>query len=84
MSKTAVKIIIEAIGSESICAKLDVSRHAVRYAKSDGVFPAAWYAGLLDLCRGAGIECPLDVFNWKSSADAPSTPETPTSEKDAA
>lgn len=67
MSKHIVKQIIEALGVDAICAKLHVSRHAVRYAKTDGMFPAAWYAGLLDLCDAAAIDCPLEAFNWKNS-----------------
>jgi hypothetical protein len=65
MSKPTVKFIIEALGVEVICAKLQVSHHAVRYAKTEGVFPAAWYAGLLELCSAAEIECPLEAFSWK-------------------
>lgn len=65
MSKDTVKSIIETLGVDAICARLHVSTHAVRYAKTDGVFPAAWYAGLLVLCDGAKIECPLEAFNWK-------------------
>ena len=65
MSKDIVKSIIETLGPDAICNKLSVSTHAVRYAKSDGVFPAAWYAGLLELCAGSAIECPLEAFNWK-------------------
>ena len=69
MSKPTVKTIIEALGVDAICAKLQVSHHAVRYAKTDGIFPAAWYAGLLELCAGAGIDCPLDAFNWKGQTE---------------
>lgn len=70
MTKIAVKSIIEGLSVDTICAKLHVSHHAVRYAKTDGIFPAAWYAGLLELCQLAGIDCPLSAFNWKRQLDA--------------
>jgi hypothetical protein len=69
MSKPIVKHIIETLGAETICDKLKVSSHAVRYAKTDGVFPSAWYAGLLDLCNEAKIECPLEAFSWKGQPE---------------
>jgi len=69
MSKHIVKTIIEAVGSEAICERLNVSSHAVRYAKTDGVFPAAWYAGLRELCEASSIECPLEAFNWKGQPE---------------
>ncbi len=69
MSKQTVKSIIEHLGADAICQKLKVSTHAVRYAKTDGVFPAAWYAGLRELCAASSIECPLEAFNWKGLSD---------------
>lgn len=70
MSKEAVKHIIETLGADAICEKLNVGSHAVRYAKTSGMFPSAWYAGLLDLCNEAHLGCPLEAFNWKGQTEA--------------
>jgi hypothetical protein len=68
MEKQTVPTIIETIGPDRIAAKLGVSHHAVRYAKTVGVFPAAWFAVISDLCEEAQIDLPLDLFNWKGVA----------------
>lgn len=67
-AKAAVRLIVATIGASVICSVLGVSSHSVRYALNAGSFSASWYAGLLGLCRGAGIECPMHVFNWKTAS----------------
>lgn len=68
MEKQTVPNIIDKLGSDKIAAKLGVSHHAVRYAKTVGSFPAAWFAVLQELCDEAKIDLPLDLFNWKGVA----------------
>lgn len=68
MEKQTVPAIIDAIGPDRIAAKLGVSLHAVRYAKTDGLFPAAWFAVIRDLCEEAQIDLPMCLFNWKGVA----------------
>lgn len=69
MNKPAVLEITDAIPSELMCARLGVSAHSVRGARTSGVFPASWYAVLSDICAEVGVGCPRDAFNWKSNAD---------------
>lgn len=73
MNKPAVISITDAITSDRICKELGVTHHSVRYARTTGLFPASWYAPLLDLCGDAGVECPMSAFNWKAFDDAPSS-----------
>jgi len=68
MNKAAVHQITDALGSHEIEDALNVSRHSIRYARTEGVFPASWYGPLSAMCRNAGIECPLSAFNWKAPA----------------
>lgn len=68
MEKQTVPTIIDALGSDKIAAKLGVSHHAVRYAKTDGMFPAAWFAAISALCEEAQIDLPMELFNWKGVA----------------
>lgn len=63
--KADVRAIVAAIGSQTICEALAVTRHSVRFAITAGSFSASWYAGLLTLCAARGIDCPMRLFNWK-------------------
>jgi hypothetical protein len=68
MEKQTVPNIINKLGADKIAKELGVSLHAVRYAKTVGSFPAAWFAVISDLCEDAKIDLPLDLFNWKGVA----------------
>ena len=66
MNRNAVHHIIATLTPEAIEARLDVSPHSVRAAKTKGEFPANWYAGLKALCDEVGIPCPLSAFYWRA------------------
>lgn len=68
MNKPAVDTIIENLGPEAIRARLRVSQHAVRYAKSTGAFAASWFREISTMCAEAGVPCPMDAFNWRETA----------------
>ena len=70
MNKQAVIHITDAFPVDDLCARLGVTPHSVRYARTVGVFPASWYAVLSDMCTTAGILCPRSAFNWKAPAQA--------------
>ena len=67
MNKASVHHITDTLSSDAICARLGVSHHSVRYARTDGAFPASWYGPLKEMCDETGIPCPLTAFNWKTS-----------------
>lgn len=67
MNKHAVKEITDTLTSDAICERLEVSPHSVRYARTQGLFPSGWYKALDEMCSLAGINCPLDAFNFKVS-----------------
>lgn len=66
MDKKPLHHIVDTLTPEAIMARLDVSFHMIRYARSSGMFPANWYAEIRDMCASAGIDCPLCLFNWKT------------------
>ena len=68
-AKAAVRLIVAIVGADKICATLGVTSHSVRYALNAGSFSASWYAGLLRLCKEAGIDCPMALFNWKTASN---------------
>lgn len=70
MSKSAVRNIIDTLGSEAIQRAVNVGPHSVRSARTNGQFPAAWFASLDAMCAEAGIECPRDAFAFKTSTAA--------------
>lgn len=71
MSKPTIISITDALGSEAICRRLGIGPHSVRYARTEGLFPASWYGPLREMCEAAGIDCPMDAFNWKVSINPP-------------
>ena len=68
--KRSVIAITDALGAEAISAKLSVTAHSIRHARTSGSFPASWYAPLDEMCDAANVECPRDAFNWKAAAEA--------------
>lgn len=65
MTKDAVRHITDILTPDAICERVGVSIHSVRYARTNGLFPAGWYRVLKTMCAEAKIACPLDAFNWK-------------------
>lgn len=76
MSKSAVIEITDTLGTDRIQAHMDVSHHAVRHARTVGMFPASWYAGLRMMCAEAGLDCPEAAFNFKSPSEPAPSPES--------
>ena len=62
------RTIIDALGREAIRSKVDVTEHSIKAARFKGTFPASWYLQIDRMCAEAGIECPPEAFNFKSSA----------------
>lgn len=65
MSKQDVAHLIDELGSEAIQSALGVSHHAVRHARWEGAFPAAWFDQIDILCRERGLSCPRHAFKWR-------------------
>ncbi len=56
----------DALGRKAMAARLGVSKAAISNACSGNIFSASWYVVLADMCGEIGIECPLDLFNFRS------------------
>lgn len=69
MNKKAVHHIIDTLTADAVMARLDVSFHMIRHARTTGLFPASWYGPLKSMSDEVGIPCPLSAFNWKSTAN---------------
>lgn len=61
--------ICDALGRKNMEVRLGVSKAAISNAVSDGVFPAAWYAVISEMCVASEIECPLPNFSFRRAAD---------------
>jgi hypothetical protein len=66
--KAEVNGIVAALTADAMCEALGVGFHAIRYARNAGTFPGNWYGTLLAMCDERGIDCPLDLFTWKTAA----------------
>ena len=71
MTINHAKSISDDLGAHVMASALGVSSHSIRYARTEGTFPASWYFIISGLCSGAGIDCPMSAFNWKTPVDAP-------------
>lgn len=69
MDRTIVHQITSALGSDAICAELNVKHHSIRYAKFKGRFTASWYGVLSEMCAESGIECPKSAFTFRPRTD---------------
>jgi hypothetical protein len=76
MNKPAVIHITDTLTAPAIMARLGVSSHMIRHARTTGVFPASWYAPVKAMADEVGIPCPLSAFNWKATGDALNNPTT--------
>lgn len=61
--------ITDALDRAEMAARLDVRPRSIRKAREERIFPASWYAVLAVMCAEAGIECPLEAFNWRPYCD---------------
>lgn len=68
MHTSAVHRIVCELSSVLIEDTLGVTKHAIRAAKRDRLFPARWYGPLLQLCDARSIECPIGAFRWIDAA----------------
>ena len=69
MKKNLAKEITSAIGQDVVMSALGVSHHSITNARTKGRFPASWFFIMNDLCSGAGIDCPMSVFNWRKPSE---------------
>jgi hypothetical protein len=76
MNKHAVINITDTLTAPAIMARLGVSSHMIRHARTTGVFPASWYAPVKAMADDVGIPCPLSAFNWKATGEAPTKQTT--------
>lgn len=60
--------ILSAIDLDGLKAELGVKDRTIRLVRERRIFPASWYPAVKSRCDDAGIECPLDAFNWKREA----------------
>jgi hypothetical protein len=67
MKKQHVINIIDTLTPDAIMQRLGVSFHMIRYARTSGAFPAGWYDHIESMCRDVGIECPREIFNWRTA-----------------
>ena len=72
MDKTAdhqtVASLRKFIGRSRMAVAVGVSVSAVDLAVHHNAMPASWYRAISALCQSAGINCPMDLFNWKAPA----------------
>lgn len=71
MSENRIIQITDKLPVDEVCARLNVKPRSIRLARERGVFPASWFLPLRDICAAHEIECPEELFNWKSPSDAP-------------
>jgi hypothetical protein len=67
MQQKQALIIINALPADAL-QSIGMSERLIRHAKSAGTFAGGWYRPIQELCENHGVACPLDAFNWKSSA----------------
>ena len=62
--------ILSAIDLDALKADLGVKDRSIRLVRERKVFPASWFPHVKRLCDEAGIDCPIDAFNWKGTANS--------------
>jgi predicted XRE-type DNA-binding protein len=65
---TDAQHIAQALTQRRIAQAVGVVPSAVNNQVKRGVFPAAWYLTVADLCQREGIDCPHSAFNFKAPA----------------
>lgn len=68
-----IKPILEKLDLDAIGAELGVKPRSFRLAQTRDLFPSSWYPTIIAACDEAGIDCPFELFNWRSSPDGRST-----------
>ena len=63
--------IIKCLGASRIAEAIGVAENAVSMAKGRKKFPPSWYDVLDAMCAERGIDCPRELFNFKSPVIAP-------------
>ena len=64
----SVSEICDALGRKHIEAELGVTKAAISNAVAEGVFPAAWYGVIFDMCATRGVECQRELFSFRRSS----------------
>ncbi len=62
---------IDALGEEEICAAVGVGHHSIRGARTTGKFSAHWFDVIEQMCLEKGMNCPRNLFTFKSPSNAP-------------
>lgn len=57
--------VCERIGRHEIACHLDVGKSAVSNAEAAGLFPAAWYQIVAELCAKHHMRCPRTLFRFR-------------------
>lgn len=57
--------IVDALGRDAICAKLEVESSAVSNACTRGHFPTSWYLPMKALAIAAKKDLPDELFRWR-------------------
>ncbi|WP_109464387.1 helix-turn-helix domain-containing protein [Albibacillus kandeliae] len=64
-----VKAICDGVGRKELADRLGVGKASITNALREGAFPASWYMEVKALCDASGLDCPLEAFNFRSSAN---------------
>ncbi|MEL6411702.1 MAG: hypothetical protein AAFQ38_14995 [Pseudomonadota bacterium] len=59
-----MKRFVDALGRPEVADRAGVSVGAVDLAVHNGQMSARWYAGISELCRDRGVECPQEFFGF--------------------
>ncbi len=67
MPMTSVREIVDAVSVAAIEDRVDVSKTSVYMAIASGMFPAAWYDCVKELCDAIDRDCPRRLFRFKKA-----------------
>jgi len=77
MVTSHVHKITDTLDRGTLCVRLGVKPRMIRKVREDRRFPARWYVVVRDMCREAGIACPMEAFNWQLPAEPAADPARP-------
>lgn len=68
MSHTT-ETLANALGRKVIANAVGVGLTAVSNGVVRGRFPASWYQGIKQECDRQGVQCPMDLFDFKTGSE---------------